>query len=105
MSIRITNDQATGVASSQSSRAENVVASAANGLKSRTVPGNLGQDQIEVSSVTEAIVAGVSTHNLQQSDKVRQLGILYASGRYEADSVQVSQSLVANSLNRGTGEG
>ena len=100
MSIRITNDQTNGVASSQTARTELSPSSASGGQKARGRHHDTSADQISVSSVTEAIVAGVSTHGVRQSGKVSQLSALYASGKYEIDSVAVSRALVSGALDR-----
>ena len=98
MSIRIQNDQMTGAASTaaqrneQSSRPTNGAANAGGG---RSIDG---EDQVEVSSVASSIGAAVSAQSAARSTRLQQLGALYASGQYSADSFKTSQSIISGAL-------
>ena len=98
MSIRISNDQTSGLTSAQTNRAEQTPSSGNAGTRSADGRNTRGTDRIEVSSVAEAIGAGVSAIGAQQSAKVSQLRDLYASGKYEVDSVSVGRAMLTAAL-------
>ena len=98
MSIRIQNDQTADIASTSAQRAEQAARLAPGGTKSGSGVSVDGEDQVEVSSVTSSIGVAVSAHNAARSNRVLQLGALYASGQYTADSLKTSQALVSGAL-------
>lgn len=98
MSVRIQNDPSPGVLSPEVSRTGQSASSASGPGKGRGVTGSEGGDQVDVSSSTESISAGLSAQNLTHAARVTQLGALYASGQYNVDSAQVSQALIANAV-------
>jgi anti-sigma28 factor (negative regulator of flagellin synthesis) len=98
MSIRIQNDQTADVASTSAQRTEQTARFAAGGTKSGGAISSDGEDQVEVSSTTSSIGAAVSAQNRARSNRVQQLGALYASGQYSADSFKVGLALVSGAL-------
>ena len=98
MSLRIQNDPATnGTAAEVSHAAQSTSVSPGLGNAQKTIGSAVG-DQVNVSSVTEAISAGISAQNLQRATRVTQLGALYARGQYYVDSVDVSSAIVGNAI-------
>jgi anti-sigma28 factor (negative regulator of flagellin synthesis) len=98
MSIRIQNDQTADVASTSAQRTEQTARFASGGTKSGGAISSDGEDQVEVSATTSSIGAAVSAQNTARSNRVQQLGALYASGQYNADSLKTSQALVSGAL-------
>lgn len=96
MSLRIQNDQAAGLAATETARNGQTGSAAAGSGKTRTGSSGDGGDQVAVSSVAESITAGISAHNLQHAARVSQLSALYASGRYTVDSAKVSSAIVGS---------
>jgi anti-sigma28 factor (negative regulator of flagellin synthesis) len=98
MSLRIQNDPATnGTAAEVSHAAQSSSVSPGLGKAQKTT-GSAGGDQVDVSSVTEAISAGISAQNLQRATRVTQLGALYAKGQYSVDSAHLSSAIVGNAI-------
>lgn len=98
MSLRIQNDQATnGAAAEVSHAAQSSPVSPGFGKTQKTI-GSAGGDQVDVSSVTEAIAAGISAQNLQRATRVTQLGALYARGQYSVDAAHLSSAIVGNAI-------
>ena len=98
MSLRIQNDPATnGTTAEVGHTAQSSSVSPGLG-KSQTKIGSAGEDQVDVSSVTEAISAAISAQNLQRGARVAQLGALYATGQYLVDSANVSRAIVGNAM-------
>ncbi len=100
MSIRIESDQI-GSASSPATRVDQVSRPPDQASKSTGVTSQ-GQDQIDVSPATAKISAELSAQNSTRASRVQQLGVLYASGHYNVDSAQVSQSLVSSAIGAGS---
>lgn len=98
MSLRIQNDQAAGLASTETARTGQTGSAAAGSGKTRTGSSGDGGDQVAVSSVAESITAGISAQNLQHAARVQQLSALYASGRYTVDSAKVGSAIVGNAI-------
>jgi anti-sigma28 factor (negative regulator of flagellin synthesis) len=98
MSIRIQNDQTADVASTSAQRTEQTARFASGGSKSGSAIPRDGEDQVEVSSTASSIGAAVSAQNTARSNRVQQLGALYTSGLYSADSLKTSQALVSGAL-------
>jgi anti-sigma28 factor (negative regulator of flagellin synthesis) len=98
MSLRIQGDPAAGLSSTEAGGVSQTASLVAGSAKGRTTSGSAGGDQVEVSSVAEAISARNSAVNLSHAGRVAQLGALYASGKYTVDSAQVSHALVDNAL-------
>jgi anti-sigma28 factor (negative regulator of flagellin synthesis) len=98
MSIRIQNDQTADIASTSAQRTEQPVRFAAGGTKSGRGISSGGEDRVEVSSTTASIGEAVSADNAARSNRVRQLGALYASGQYSADSLRTSEAMVSGAL-------
>ncbi|HUI55990.1 MAG TPA: flagellar biosynthesis anti-sigma factor FlgM [Bryobacteraceae bacterium] len=98
MSIRIYNEGVAGSAASEAHRAEEL--SRANAPSKQPSVGQIGsgEDQIQISSLSEHIAAQGSVQSAQQADKVRHLAAVYQSGQYHVDSRKVSSALVANAL-------
>jgi anti-sigma28 factor (negative regulator of flagellin synthesis) len=98
MSIRIQNDQTTSVASTPAQSAEQAARFSSGGTKTGGASSLAGEDQVDVSSVTSSIGAAVSANNAARSNRVQQLGAIYASGQYKVDSAKISQSLISSAL-------
>jgi len=98
MSIRIQNDQTADIASTAARQTEQTARFASGGTKSGSAISSEGEDQVEVSSTTSSIGAAVSAQNTTRSNRVQQLGALYTSGQYSADSFKTSQALVSDAL-------
>ena len=98
MSIRIQNDQTAGAASTPAQRTEQSARFASGGTNTGSKISGDGEDQVDVSSVTSSIGAAVSAHSAARSNRVQQLGALYASGQNSADSLKTSQALVSGAL-------
>jgi anti-sigma28 factor (negative regulator of flagellin synthesis) len=95
MSLRVQNDPAAGIGSSEVGRAGQSASIAGGSGKSRISSGIEGGDQVQVSSVAESISAGTSALNQQRADRVSQLSALYTGGKYTVDSAKVSAALIA----------
>ena len=98
MSLRIQNDQAAGLAATETARTGQTGSAAAGSGKSRTGSAGEGGDHVAVSSVAESITAGISAQNLQHAARVQQLSALYASGRYTVDSARLSSAIVGGAI-------
>jgi anti-sigma28 factor (negative regulator of flagellin synthesis) len=57
-----------------------------------------GEDSVELSFLSESIAAAAQVGDAQQSDRVRQLAALYASGKYHVDSQEISRAMVSQAL-------
>jgi anti-sigma28 factor (negative regulator of flagellin synthesis) len=97
MSVRIHNDQTPGVSSQQVSEADRLSSSRAGSAKNG-VSSDSGGDRVDVSSVTDAISAGISAQNLSQANRVAQLKGAYEGGQYAVDTAQVSKAVVGNAI-------
>jgi len=98
MSLRIQNDPATnGTAAEVNHATQSSSVSPGLGKAQKTI-GSAGGDQVDVSSVTEAISVGISAQNLQRATRVTQLGALYARGQYSVDAADVSRAIVGNAI-------
>ncbi len=64
--------------------------------------GGSGEDRVELSSLSESIASAGRIGDAQQAGRVRQLASLYATGRYQVDSLDVSKAIVAEALGTGT---
>ncbi|HVW07870.1 MAG TPA: flagellar biosynthesis anti-sigma factor FlgM [Bryobacteraceae bacterium] len=105
MSIRIQNDGiGSGVAPEVNRVGDAGHAAGASG-KGRVGTTTAGGDQVEISSAAQTFSDGVSASSAQHSARVKELSALYASGRYQVDSHQVSRALVSGSLSAGSPAG
>jgi hypothetical protein len=99
MSIRIYNDGLAGTAASETSRAQEATRASGSG-KSAGGSGAVGEDQVQISSLSEAITAQSS----QRAAFVQNLAAVYQSGRYQASPAAVGQALVDQALSAGSME-
>lgn len=90
MSIRIQNDHIAGITSPPLS---------GGASKANPATGFQGQDNVDLSSLSESVRAAVSSQTAARTARVRQLSALYNSGRYSVDSSQISRALVAQAIN------
>ena len=99
MSIRIYNDGLAGTAATEASRAQELSratqAGRANGAASSS-----GEDQVEISSLSESLSAQAS----QRATRVQDLTAVYRSGGYQPNSLDVSRALVNHALQAGAVE-
>ena len=103
MSVRIHNDvisAGTGLDVGRTGAASSPTSGSTRGI---TGSGTSGGDHIDISRAAETIAAGVSTSNLEQAARVKNLSALYSSGQYSVDSGKVSKALVDNSLSGAAG--
>jgi anti-sigma28 factor (negative regulator of flagellin synthesis) len=96
MSIRIYNDGLAGAAAAETSRAEQLSRATGTG-KSAAGQGASGEDQVQISSLSEA----VATAQSQRAASVQRLAAVYQSGGYQVDSTSVSRALVDHALAAG----
>ena len=104
MSIRIQSDHLAGTQSSETSKAHEISPST-NSSSAKTRQAGGGADQVEISSLSESIRSASAAQESQQAGRVRQLAALYASGRYQVDSKQVSHAMVSQALGETEGGG
>jgi hypothetical protein len=100
MSIRIYNDGLAGTAASETSRAQELTRAAGAG-KPTGGTGVTGEDQVQISSLSEALNAQAT----QRAAHIQNLAAVYQSGNYQVNSVDVSRALVNHALAAGTTEG
>jgi hypothetical protein len=99
MSIRIYNDGLAGAAASETSRAEQLARTAGTG-KPGAGTGAVGEDQVQISSLSEAVTAAQT----QRSATLQRLAAVYQSGNYQVNSADLSHALVNNALQAGATE-
>ena len=99
MSIRIYNDGLAGAAAAETSRAQEL--SRTTGT-SKSVEGSSasGEDQVQISSLSETLAAQSS----QRAARVQDLAGVFQSGRYQVNSVDVSKAIVNQALQAGSAE-
>jgi anti-sigma28 factor (negative regulator of flagellin synthesis) len=93
MSIRIQNDAISSGVSSEVNRTGGA-GNAGSGPGRVGTSTTAGGDQVEISSAAQTFSDGVQASSAQHSARVKELSTLYASGRYNVDSHQVSRALV-----------
>jgi len=98
MSIRIYNEGVAGSAASEAHRAEELSRVHSPSKQPSVGQAGSGEDQIQISSLSEAIAAQGKVQSAHQADRVRHLAAVYQSGQYHVDSRKVSSALVANAL-------
>jgi hypothetical protein len=98
MSIRIHNEALPGTSVSELSRAEEVSRSAKDGSKSISGAGITGGDQVELSSLSGSISQALTAAAAHQSGKVQHLAALYASGKYNVNSVDLGRAIVSQTI-------
>jgi len=99
MSIRIYNDGLAGTAASETSRAQELSRVATSG-KAASGPAAIGEDQVQISSLSEAVAALGS----QRAARIQDLAGVYQSGAYQVNSMDVSHAIVDNALRAGSTE-
>lgn len=100
MSIRIYNEGLSGAAASETSRAQELSRISPGG-KSNSSAAAGGEDQIQISSLSESLAAEGS----QRSARVSALAAAYQSGGYQVDSMDVSRAIVNNAMQASSTEG
>lgn len=95
MSIRIYNEGLAGAAASDTSRVQELSRPSVGGKPSSSNAS--GEDQVQISSLSE----GVGAQTAQHAARVQNLKALYESGRYQANSSDVSRALVNHALQAG----
>lgn len=95
MDVRI-DSRLGSVKNTETQRADQTGAplSGANRVDTRTGTG----DQVEMSSISEAIATGTAALEAQQASRTRALSALYQSGAYNVDPVKVAKSVVDSAL-------
>lgn len=104
MSISIRNDGLAESSAAQSSRTSQTT-QAARAAQSSSGLSSTGADRVEISSLAEKVAAADGAQAIQHSQHVGRLTALYASGRYQVDSRQVSRALVSQSLSARPAQG
>lgn len=99
MSIRIYNENLAGTAASQTSNAAEVSRAGGSGKPPRS-SGVSGEDQVQISSVSESI----ATQSSQRAARVQSLAALYQSGKYQVNSNEVAHAMVNSALKAGDAE-
>jgi anti-sigma28 factor (negative regulator of flagellin synthesis) len=102
MTIRIDSDKLAGAASSQTGQTEQVRSGRARSSWTQDAR-QTGGDSIQISSMAGAIADASAVGSAEKSERVKQLSALYASGRYQPDSLQVSRSMVSRALTESSG--
>lgn len=98
MSIRIQNDVISGGVSPEVNRTSDAGHTHGSSGRGRVASGTVGGDQVEISSAAQTFSDGVQASSVQHSARVKELAALYASGRYQVDSHQVSRALVNSGI-------
>ena len=98
MSIRIQNDAISSGASPDVNRTGEAGHAGSASGRSRVSTATPGGDQVEISSAAQTFSDGVHASSVQHSARVKELSALYASGRYQVDSHQVSRALVNSGI-------
>jgi anti-sigma28 factor (negative regulator of flagellin synthesis) len=93
MSIRIYNDGLAGAAASETSRAQDL-SKASQSSKTSSGSAAGGEDQVQISSLSEAL----SAQGSQRTDRVQSLAAVYQNGGYQVNSMDVSRAIVNNAL-------
>ena len=97
MSIRIYNDGLAGAAASEASRAQESSRAGTSGKPSSGSAAG-GEDQVQISSLSEALAAQSS----QRAERVQHLAAAYQSGRYQVNPTEVSRAIVNQALQAGS---
>jgi anti-sigma28 factor (negative regulator of flagellin synthesis) len=88
MSIRIQNDPLSQIGSLSQTSSQRP-------SSRQNIPG---QDNVELSSISESIGAALSAQDASRTSRVRQLSALYSGGQYNVDSGQISHALIASAI-------
>ncbi len=59
-----------------------------------------GEDQVQVSALSQKIATELSSQDASRADRVNQAAALYGGGAYSVQSARISSALVADALNR-----
>lgn len=100
LQVRIPTENLGNTAASQTSRTAETPRTPNTAGKSGAAAS--GEDQVEISSLSESIASASRVDESQQANRVRQLSALYQSGRYQVDSMNVSRAIVAQALSSGS---
>ena len=98
MSIRIQNDVISSGISPEVNRTGDAGHAGGASGRGRVGTATAGGDQVEISSAAQTFSDGVQASSAQHSARVKELSALYASGRYQVDSHQVSRALVNSGI-------
>jgi len=101
LQVRIPAENLGNTAASQTSKPGETPRTA-NSAGTPGAGASVGEDRVEISSLSESIATASKVDNSQQADRVRQLGALYQSGKYQVDSLNVSRAIVAQALISGS---
>ena len=97
MSVRIQTGGLASHAAQETKGAEPLSESSARhwsgvGLKSGS------DDHVELSPLSAAMSAAADAHQPEQADRVRTIGAVYQSGRYQIDSAKLAKAIVSEAL-------
>jgi anti-sigma28 factor (negative regulator of flagellin synthesis) len=104
MSIRIHNESPNTTGAAPSTRADEL-SRVSGSPKSGSRPSVTSEDTVEISSFSGNIAETNNTRAIHDAGRVQQLASLYRRGSYQVDSLQLSRSIVSNSLGTGLSEG
>jgi anti-sigma28 factor (negative regulator of flagellin synthesis) len=93
MSIQIYNDGLAGAGASEATRTQDL-SRATTGGKPTSGASSGGEDQVQISSLSSALVAGES----QRAARVQELSAAYQTGQYQVNSTDVSRAMVNHAL-------
>jgi anti-sigma28 factor (negative regulator of flagellin synthesis) len=102
MSIRLDNDQLAGAAAQQTGHTDQIRSTGNRSSLTSRSRGASG-DSVEISSMAEGIADASAAQSTSSAQRVRQLTAIYASGRYQVDSRQLSQAMVSNAITSSSG--
>jgi len=89
-----------GAGAAETSRTQELSRSSNSGTTS-TGSAAGGEDQVQISSLSEAL----SAQGSQRAARVQDLAAIYQSGGYQASSTDVSRAIVNNALRAGAADG
>lgn len=99
MSIRIDSDKLAGTSGAQTGQTEQIRSGGRSSLASGGRVG--GRDSVEISSMAGGIADATAAQAAMNADRVQQLTAIYAAGRYQVDSLQVSRAMISGAITGG----
>ena len=96
MNVRLNQENLTGAQQTGKTAPSAPVEKQRSGFISRT--GGSDSDQVEISPLLERVGEALAAADTAHAGRVQELTKIYQSGRYQADSRQVSRALVSHAL-------
>ena len=104
MSIRIQNESLAGAAAPGAGRTDEISNPSGSSSQFTVKPGHRAGDSVDISSLSQNVVAAGIAQDAHQTGRIKQLTALYRSGQYSVDAAQVSRAMVSQALGDGSNE-